>query len=302
MTKRKAWKCTKCGYISLDDRSGKKCNMLKRTPGRCDSLYYEEIEIDTLTQDETATLVAAQKELLYIANKEFQKIRPSKEDCFGAIEMCDYLKSTYNMADDIYEIAGMLNNILSSVENIKFVSGDTPVAAFTYVMVGRKTSYTAGYYQISYDKGNKISDYNLPSVERMTEIDADVNSVLLTIIETVKKYKRGTRYHYLEFPVPDDCDYTLDEMKETRQVFHNVFKPRMAQTTQAQRRNEMVEQVTQFVNTDPNWIETAICPTCGKKSVYRITNTQRAVSVGFFGLFSKNIGKTMECRACGYKW
>ncbi len=44
------------------------------------------------------------------------------------------------------------------------------------------------------------------------------------------------------------------------------------------------------------------CPTCNSTNVKRISGTRRWISAGLFGLASSNIGKTMECRNCGYKW
>lgn len=44
------------------------------------------------------------------------------------------------------------------------------------------------------------------------------------------------------------------------------------------------------------------CPICNSGNVVKIGNVSRAVSVGVFGLASSSIGKTMECKSCGYKF
>lgn len=44
------------------------------------------------------------------------------------------------------------------------------------------------------------------------------------------------------------------------------------------------------------------CPTCGSTNIKKISGTKRFVSTGLFGLASGNVGKTMHCRNCGYKW
>lgn len=44
------------------------------------------------------------------------------------------------------------------------------------------------------------------------------------------------------------------------------------------------------------------CPTCGSYHTNKISAVGRAVSVGFWGLGSSKIGKTYECKKCGYKW
>lgn len=44
------------------------------------------------------------------------------------------------------------------------------------------------------------------------------------------------------------------------------------------------------------------CPTCGSTNVQKISGMKRWLSVGLFGLASSDVGKTMVCKKCGYKW
>lgn len=44
------------------------------------------------------------------------------------------------------------------------------------------------------------------------------------------------------------------------------------------------------------------CPTCGSTNIKKISDLERGVSVGMWGLFSSKIGKTMKCNSCGHKW
>lgn len=44
------------------------------------------------------------------------------------------------------------------------------------------------------------------------------------------------------------------------------------------------------------------CPTCGSKNIKSISASSRWLSVGLFGFGSNKVGKTMECKNCGYKW
>lgn len=44
------------------------------------------------------------------------------------------------------------------------------------------------------------------------------------------------------------------------------------------------------------------CPTCGSTNIKKISGTKRWLSAGLFGLASSDIGKTMCCQKCGYKW
>lgn len=44
------------------------------------------------------------------------------------------------------------------------------------------------------------------------------------------------------------------------------------------------------------------CPTCGSSNIKNISGTKRWFGVGLFGLASSDIGKSMQCKNCGYKW
>lgn len=44
------------------------------------------------------------------------------------------------------------------------------------------------------------------------------------------------------------------------------------------------------------------CPTCGSTNVERISTAQKAFGFALVGLFNSNLGKTMHCKNCGYKW
>lgn len=44
------------------------------------------------------------------------------------------------------------------------------------------------------------------------------------------------------------------------------------------------------------------CPTCGSTNIGKISGTKRWFSTGLFGIASSDVGKTMVCKNCGYKW
>lgn len=44
------------------------------------------------------------------------------------------------------------------------------------------------------------------------------------------------------------------------------------------------------------------CPNCGSKNTSKITALSKAVSVGFFGLFSQKVKHQFKCNSCGYEW
>lgn len=44
------------------------------------------------------------------------------------------------------------------------------------------------------------------------------------------------------------------------------------------------------------------CPTCGSTDVKKISGGKRWMGTGLFGFASSDLGKTMKCNNCGYKW
>ncbi len=44
------------------------------------------------------------------------------------------------------------------------------------------------------------------------------------------------------------------------------------------------------------------CPTCGSEKIKKLSATKKALSFEMLGFASGSIGKTFECKNCGYKW
>lgn len=44
------------------------------------------------------------------------------------------------------------------------------------------------------------------------------------------------------------------------------------------------------------------CPTCGSTDIKKISGAKRWLTTGVFGLASSDVGKTMQCNSCGYKF
>lgn len=62
--------------------------------------------------------------------------------------------------------------------------------------------------------------------------------------------------------------------------------------------NQMIQPFIQ----SPQQSNVPRCPTCGSTNIKKISGTKRWVTTGMFGLGSSNVGKTMQCNSCGYKW
>ena len=84
-------------------------------------------------------------------------------------------------------------------------------------------------------------------------------------------------------PLFDEEVYNLRVGKEKRQQQATLDMTRM-EKQQAQRAN------------------VPKCPTCGSTNVEKISTAQKAFGFALVGLFSSNLGKTMHCKNCGYKW
>lgn len=62
------------------------------------------------------------------------------------------------------------------------------------------------------------------------------------------------------------------------------------------------ENMKQAAELHEKYLNAPKCPTCNSTNISRISGTHRVVSTGLLGLASSDIGKTMCCKSCGYKW
>lgn len=89
--------------------------------------------------------------------------------------------------------------------------------------------------------------------------------------------------------ISSDIDFLLamDELKKKDIIEFNLKLSQM---------NTTAPQPQQSSSPQPK------CPTCGSANIKKISATKRWVGTGLFGLASSDIGKTMQCEDCGYKW
>lgn len=91
---------------------------------------------------------------------------------------------------------------------------------------------------------------------------------------------------------------TKEEILDNYVTIHKVKEKRekeFEQQLEQARRYQANAQAQELLNKPK-------CPTCGSTNIQKISATKRWVSTGLFGLASSNIGKTMCCKNCGYKW
>jgi len=303
-------KCTDCGLIQPKSKYTDLC------VGCFNDSFIDTKEVLALTRNEKKLLHQEVIKLVRIVNYVFNQVKP--QEYIGCIEICDYLKEMYNIDDSIYDIIAVFNYLLTECEHANILNEieGKPYLTKDY----RRTKYYLANYTT--EKVNDLeTGYWECDENTKKEIENNTKVILESAIRSIaelKQYSRGNTLMMTACKLYDtDFDFTLTDMQEARseciasydtqkEVKIKIAQNRVEQEEIQKRideRNRIAEILTQPVkNTDPNYVESATCPNCHKNSVYRISNVKRGASIGFFGLFSKDIGKTMECRSCGYKW
>ncbi len=67
-------------------------------------------------------------------------------------------------------------------------------------------------------------------------------------------------------------------------------------------KNKLCPNKYEQAQSQPEPLHLPTCPTCGSTNIQKISGTKRWLSTGLFGLASSDVGKTMKCKNCGYKW
>lgn len=101
--------------------------------------------------------------------------------------------------------------------------------------------------------------------------------------------------------IKNSCDASfilaMDKLKEEDIIDFNLKIAQFKQTVTKQE----PEFDFSFMK-DMQSSNTPKCPTCGSTDIKKISATKRWVGTGLFGLASSNMGKTMQCNSCGYKF
>ena len=83
----------------------------------------------------------------------------------------------------------------------------------------------------------------------------------------------------------------MDDLKQKDPIEFQLKMSQFKTQLQQQESSKQIEEANQ-----PH------CPTCGSTNIQKISGTKRWFSTGLFGLASGDIGKSMCCKKCGYKW
>lgn len=118
--------------------------------------------------------------------------------------------------------------------------------------------------------------------------DNDINIYLETMDGKIISYHEAGIYHVHETPKQHYYDKPVVSREQLVDPFTQKEKERLQHIQQ-----NRLEQIQKNI---PK------CPTCQSTNISKISTTKRLFSTGLFGLASSDIGKTMKCNKCGYKW
>ncbi len=79
-------------------------------------------------------------------------------------------------------------------------------------------------------------------------------------------------------------------------------KERAIQDAERAKKKQEEQRMQEYLQQRSHQPNTPHCPTCGSTNVQKISGMKRWLSVGLFGLASSDVGKTMVCKKCGYKF
>lgn len=105
----------------------------------------------------------------------------------------------------------------------------------------------------------------------------------------------------------EDADLiTLKEISNDKEFLEAMIKlkkndPIEYQLKMSQFKNQLQQQEN---NNQAAQQDTSVpkCPTCGSTNIEKISGIKRWVTTGLFGVASGDLGKTMVCRNCGFKF
>lgn len=230
------------------------------------------------------------REWYYIFDKIFEILKPKEEDCFGAVEICEYIAENYDLKNDIRDVAGYICFWLGTGCKYTHMS---KYSTRLELDDGRYIDYNSYYYKKNRDVEIK---YEQDDIDR---VESDVESELDKCILYAQREREDQDGAFFK-----NYNVTYDEVKQARELYLVDFQKSMESKKKiqnAQIRNKLVEELTEPI-VDPNHLTGVKCPNCGRNSVKKISTFGRMFSVGLFGLSSSKVGKTMECSSCGYKW
>lgn len=246
----------------------------------------------------------------YLISKIFADRRPTYEDNFGAFDVCKMIYERYDCSEDIYAVVAVINNILGGCDYQKDSRDD---------MRGRNLRLTCGdrrsvtYRNYMYAKKEKsllesnVKEYHgrIFESDPKNELSKMIQNAKENIALSYEEAKTGEKKCFL---YSNSICFSEAEIRQAKELYdtaaakYDEMMNKQRARQEAIRINEKIIDSTTVTPVIAGQIKGAKCPNCGKETVRKISNLKRTVSIGIFGIFSKDIAKTMECASCGYKW
>ena len=134
-----------------------------------------------------------------------------------------------------------------------------------------KKNFTIGYYTPRKERDMKYCDYHHDEILETSNFTFEEYNAIEAI---------STDISFVQ---------SMESLKEKDPIEFQLKLAQFKATTVQQ------ESATQQQNVPK-------CPTCGSTNIKKISAGSRWLSTGLFGISSSKMGKSMECRNCGYKW
>lgn len=99
-----------------------------------------------------------------------------------------------------------------------------------------------------------------------------------------------------------DCSFLLDQSISPIQKIKQLKELTGCDLHKAKEIVDKYHPTTKSAKENNNTDNRPKCPTCGSTDITKISGTKRWFTVGLFGLASSDVGKSMCCKKCGYKW
>ena len=93
--------------------------------------------------------------------------------------------------------------------------------------------------------------------------------------------------------------FAMDKLKQDNIIEFNL---KMSQFSQTSRDIELSKIEARKKTQQEKQANIPKCPTCGSTNIKKISGTKRWFSTGILGIGSSDVGKSMQCNSCGYKW
>lgn len=107
-------------------------------------------------------------------------------------------------------------------------------------------------------------------------------------------YNISSEDFHVIFNISEDVNF-LEAMIKLKETDIIEYESRMSQF-----RSQVVEQKAAKQIAEGN--SKPLCPHCNSTNIKSISGLNRGASIAMWGIFSKKINKSFECKNCGYTW